>query len=117
MLHNVPAELKALRQWVLAGPEKEPINPHTGGRANVNDPATWGSYEEAYRAARGGRLGFVISANDPYCLIDIDNKLTNPATEAQQARQQKVLEAFNSYTERSVSGRGYHIIIRGKIPH
>ena len=124
MLNNIPGELRSLAQWVIADmtvdpttgqPKKHPLNPRTGQLANVTDPATWGTFEEAIRTG-SKHVGFVLSPSDPYCIIDLDNKPSKPATDEQLQRHYKILEAFNSYTERSTSGRGYHVIVRGRIP-
>lgn len=114
MLHNIPIELRALPQWVCAGADKVPLSPRTGQAASVTDPATWGTYEEAIRAGYK-HVGFVLASWDPYCIIDLDNKPEKPLTEEQWNRHQKILTAFDSYTERSASGRGYHIIVKGKL--
>lgn len=117
MYHNIPEELRAYPHWVLVGENKQPINPHTKRPADVNYPATWSDFNTAVREANGGHIGFVLTGNDPYCLIDLDNKVTNPATPEQLARHEKILQVFDSFTERSVSGRGYHIIVKGAIPN
>ncbi len=114
MWENIPQELKRLPQWVAVGPDREPLNPVTLGFASVSMPNTWGTFLEA--CSTGSYIGFVITANDPYCMIDIDDKLSDPATPEEKERQVKILEAFQSYTERSVSKRGYHIIIKATIP-
>ena len=115
MLNNIPGELRLLRQWVVASmPSKLPLNPTTGQAADVTNPATWGTFEDAART--GKPVGFVLSPDDPYCIIDLDNKPQRPATPEQLVRHHKILDAFDSYTERSVSGHGYHIIVRGRIP-
>ena len=116
MYHNIPEELRAYNQWVLVGANKEPINPVTKRRADVTIPSTWADFSTAVQEANGCHIGFVLTVNDPYCLIDLDNKVTNPATPEQLARHEKILQVFDSFTERSVSGRGYHIIVRGSIP-
>ena len=82
--------------------------------ASVTDPATWGTFEEAHRT--GMLVGFVLSPADPYAIIDLDNKADNPVTADEWRRHVKILEAFDSYTELSTSGRGYHIVIRGALP-
>lgn len=115
MLQNIPIELRALPQWVCAGADKIPVSPRTGQAASVTDPATWGTFEEACRTGFK-HVGFVLAAWDPYCIIDLDNKPEKPLTEEQWQRHQKILTAFDSYTERSASGRGYHIIVKGKLP-
>lgn len=124
MLNNIPSELRALAQWVIADmspdpetglPKKHPLNPRTGQLADVTDYRTWGTFEDALHTG-AKHIGFVLSPNDPFCIIDLDNKPHKPATPEQLARHHKILDSFNSYTERSVSGHGYHIIVRGNIP-
>lgn len=115
MRQNIPQELRALHQWVCAGTNKLPLNPRTGQMASVTDSNTWGSFEEA--CATGlPYIGFVLTPQDPYTIIDLDNKPEKPATPEQLQRHTKILEAFASYTERSASGHGYHIIVKGRIP-
>lgn len=109
MINNIPMELRQLPQWVCAGPDKIPINPRTKHRAEVDDPSTWATFDEA-AAAGFNHVGFVLCSNDPYTIIDLDA----PLDEAQWARHEKILQAFDSYTERSQSGNGYHIIVRGQ---
>lgn len=124
MLNNIPGELRSLPQWVIADmtldpetnlPKKHPLNPRTGQLADVTNPATWGTFEQAIKTGRK-HIGFVLAPSDPFTIIDLDNKPHKPATPEQLARHYKILEAFNSYTERSTSGTGYHIIIKGGIP-
>lgn len=115
MWNNIPMELRSLPQWVCAGPDKVPLSPRTGQPASVIDPSTWGTFDEAVRAGMP-HIGFVLTEQDPYTIIDLDNKPTKPCTPEQWARHQKILEAFDSYTERSASGTGYHIIIKGRVP-
>lgn len=115
MRNNIPMELRALPQWVCAGPDKVPLSPRTGQPASVTDPNTWATFEEAVRTGMK-HVGFVLAEWDPYTIIDLDNKPSKPCTPEQWARHQKILEAFDSYTERSASGTGYHIIVKGRIP-
>lgn len=115
MYENIPAELKALPQWVIVGADRGPVDPKTGRPAKTNDWTTWSTYEHACSVATRG-IGFVFTPWDPYCLIDIDDKPHNPPNDEQRARQLKVFEVFQSYAERSQSGRGCHIIIKGTIP-
>lgn len=115
MLNNIPLELRQLPQWVCANADKIPISPRTGMPASVTDPASWGTFEEAVRSGFK-HVGFVLAEWDPYAIIDLDNKPEKPLTEEQWQRHQAILTAFESYTERSASGRGYHIIVRGKLP-
>lgn len=115
MWNNIPMELRALPQWVVASADKVPLSPRTGQPASVTDPNTWATFEEAVRTGMK-HVGFVLTEWDPYTIIDLDNKPSKPCTPEQWARHQKILEAFDSYTERSASGTGYHIIVKGRIP-
>lgn len=114
MRNNIPLELRALPQWVVSNKNKIPYTPRTGTPASVTDPATWGTYEEAIQS-RFEYVGFVLTTWDDYTIIDLDNKPDKPATPEEWARHEKILNAFDSYTERSASGTGYHIIVRGKV--
>lgn len=111
MLDNIPGELRLLNQWVTSGSNKMPINPRTGQAASVTDPNTWASFIEA---RQGGyqHVGFVLTCDDPYTIIDLDK----PLTAEQAERHRRVYAAFNSYAELSQSGNGIHIIVKGRVP-
>lgn len=115
MKNNIPLELRQLPQWVAATADKVPVNPKTRQLASPTDPTTWGTFEQACSVGLP-HVGFVLSPDDPYAIIDLDDKPSKPATPEQKLRHSRILEAFDSYTERSSSGTGYHIIVRGKVP-
>lgn len=112
---RIPAELKALPQWVAwdlrtrdgqPKPTKVPINPMSGELAKTNDPGTWGTFAQAVQASeRFSGVGFVFTANDPYFGVDLD-----------EGADAAWVEKFDSYAERSQSGKGFHIIGRGAVP-
>ncbi len=124
MYNNIPDEMKFLNQWLVwryeetqgAKPTKVPYCPRTGLHADVSDPATWCSFNEAVNAVKAGSsysgIGFVFTANDPYTGIDLDVTQDPDLL----ARQHKIYAAFNSYSEFSPSGKGLHIIIKANIP-
>jgi primase-polymerase (primpol)-like protein len=114
--NNIPAELRALPQWVVANENKIPHNPRTGATASVVNPATWGTYEEACKANHFKHIGFVLADHNNLTIIDLDDKPDRPASPEQKELQKRILAEFQSYTERSQSGTGYHIIVRGHIP-
>lgn len=117
-LANLPDELRALHQWVCAKASKRPINPHTGRAASVTKPATWGTFDEATAAAKRYSLphvGFVLTATDPFCIVDLDDKPDNPASDEDREAFKQIIATLDSYTERSQSGTGYHIIVKGHI--
>lgn len=121
---RIPEELRQLRQWVVwqyqetegGKPTKVPYQASGPTLASVTNPATWASFDDCIAAlelAKGqlNGLGFVFTEQDAYTGIDLD------ATEdaAIYERQQKVYQEFDSYSERSVSGKGLHIIIKAKL--
>lgn len=122
MLDNIPIELRQLKQWVVADmsikdsgdPKKTPLNPVTGAFAAVDDPSTWGTFEQA--VATGKPVGFVLTKSDPYCIIDLDDKVSNPASDIEKERFSLIVNQFQTYTEISTSGRGAHLIVKGSIP-
>jgi hypothetical protein len=114
MFENLPPELKVLPQWCIAGSDRSPINPKTGKAARVNDPNTWGTFEDA--AKWGKPLGFIFAKTDPFVVIDLDDKEYDPCPPEEKEVHKKIVTSFASYAEISTSGRGYHIIARGKLP-
>lgn len=121
---NLPQEMRSLPQWLVwryvateRGMTKIPICANTGGKASVTDPSTWVTFETAVAAAsRYNGIGFVLTPTDPFVIIDLDNKPEHPCTPEQLARHQRIYDAFESYTELSVSGTGVHIIVKGEFP-
>jgi primase-polymerase (primpol)-like protein len=115
-------ELKKLPVWVNWKLEerdgkktKVPYNPRTGGKAQSNNPDTWATFDYAQsQAADYSGVGFMFA--DGICGIDIDNKTGSPELDKQA---ETVIKLMDTYTERSPSGTGYHIIFKcdmSKIP-
>jgi hypothetical protein len=117
--------IRDLRQWVCwrieereAKPTKVPFSPLTGFLASSTDPETWASYSEAVKASKEqgyGGIGFVFTAEDELCGVDLDGCL-NPETGEIEPWAQEVIEELDSYTEISPSGRGVHVLVRGELP-
>jgi hypothetical protein len=122
---NIPQEMRQYSQWVLwkfedrdaSKPTKVPYSPVTHKHAKVNDPQSWGTFEQCVEILRApgwyDGLGFVLTEQDPYAFIDLDS------TKGEQSaieRQIKIYNEFDSYAERSPSGDGLHIIVKGSIP-
>lgn len=123
---HIPAELKALKQWVCwKGEEapggklrKLPVNPRTGGGAMSNNPDTWTDFETAVRAsAKYNGVGFMFAP--PYFGVDIDN-VSSEIEGFRAGEDDNIVSEFVhtlcSYTEYSQSGNGIHIICRGSLP-
>ncbi|CAB4194446.1 Protein of unknown function DUF3987) [uncultured Caudovirales phage] len=128
--NRLPEELCWTAQWCVAGPDDNGKyrvpNTVVGNRlrhADPTDPRSWGDFETAREFTEvypAYGLGFVLSSADPYVCIDLDiknaNNEPNPlkwTSEEIIARHHKIIEAFDSYTERSASGQGFHIWLRG----
>ncbi len=111
---SIPECFRKLRAWVLHGNDKEPYQ-QDGRKAEVNNPATWCTFEEAVRAYEaGGHDGIGLMRTSDFVFIDLDGCAADP--EPDWAR--KITEALTGYAymERSVSGKGMHIITRGQVP-
>jgi primase-polymerase (primpol)-like protein len=124
---EIPAALKERPQWVAWRYErpnnkwtKVPINPHTGGKADATNPATWGPFETALAryqdpTALLDGIGYVFAAADEFAGIDLDD-CRDPTTGTVAAWAQADLNALDSYTEVSPSGTGVKVFVRGKLP-
>lgn len=128
--NRIPAELKRYAQFVVwryefrdsnPKPTKVPFSARTLRHASATDSSTWATFEEAVAAcapkADGTTsgfdgIGFVFTENDPFAGIDLD-AANHPSI---IDRQNAIFIAFDSYSERSPSGNGLHIIVRGKVP-
>jgi hypothetical protein len=122
MINNIPNELKDYNQFVVwkfdgvdakGKPIKVLFDHRTGFKAKSNDPRTWVSFEEAVAGSDDYEgIGFVITADDPFCCIDLD------ATddEAKQELQTQIYNSIQGYSEISPSGEGAHLWCRAAIP-
>lgn len=119
----IPIELRARPQWVVWKHErrkggkwtKVPYRVDARTPASTTDPRTWGTFEQAIaRAAEAQGTGYVFSADDPFCGIDLDDCRDPASGEVHPAAAGIVLE-LDSYTEISPSGTGLHIIVRAAL--
>jgi putative DNA primase/helicase len=114
-LEKISYELKALPQWALTEKETKEPYPVAGNRkkrASCNDQADWSTFENAVNALQHSDrfvgIAFAITRNDCYAIIDLDKAFVNGEL-TPQARD--IINRFNSYTEKSLSGTGIHIVI------
>lgn len=90
---------------------KTPKNPHTGGNAKSNEPSTWADFDMAHEGfEKFGGNGFGFELGGGYAGIDIDGCIDDSGQISDMAG--KIIERMNSYTEKSPSGRGIHILCR-----
>lgn len=113
----IPEEMKALPRWVCTWKtSKIPMQARQRKAASSTDPSTWAWYDEALAAVQDGtydNVGFVFDG-DGIVGIDIDagfdeDGLLSPLSV-------DCMRACNSFTEKSRSGRGIHIYVRGTLP-
>lgn len=123
---GIPQELKQRPQWVnwryaltdKGKWTKHPCNPLHGGKSKSTDLMTWDSFEvvlEAYERGKYDGVGFMFCSGDPYTGVDLD-KCRDPETGEVERWAAEIVGYLDSYTELSPSGRGLHIITRGKAP-
>lgn len=128
---EIPIEMRILKQWGLFHkvwqPEKNkytkiPIDPYSGGAGKSNDSSTWSDFVTALNAmehfADADGLAFYFSSG--YIGIDIDHIGNDIKSYLEGDREDNIVEEFisstQSYTERSMSKEGIHIIAKGKLP-
>lgn len=115
-LHALPPQMTSRPQWVIAGPDKIPLNPRTGQRADPTDPRTGAPFAEAVAAAetRNYSVGFILTREAGITCIDLDHCIGDDGELAPDAAA--IVAATDSYTERSRSRRGVHILALGELP-
>jgi hypothetical protein len=119
----IPAELRALPQWVVWRREqrdgkatKVPYDAVDPQRlASSTDPDTWSAYTYAVKAVERGAadgIGFVFAPHDPFCGLDFDDCVHGGEIDPYVRR---VVRLLDSYGELSPSGTGLHVIARAEL--
>ena len=131
MYEYIPEELKHLKNWVcwkaIPAPKKDdpdhiskiPINPYTGGQAQSNNPETWSDFGTAVERSRQfSGIGFIFNGSG-YFGIDIDGK-ADDLKAFDSGDNNNIIGEFvhtlQSYSEKSQSETGIHIICKGALP-
>ena len=116
-LNNIPDELKNLPQWVCTkGCSKVPMDAKTTCTASSTNPITWSSFNIVREVVERGwydYVGFVFNDNG-IIGIDIDDGYGEDGFMSELAAD--IIGKCGSYTEKSKSGRGFHILLRGDLP-
>lgn len=117
MFEAIPAEIKAIPRWVCAwNGSKIPMQAAQKKAASSTNPDTWTDYETAENAVRNGiydYVGFVFH-DDGIIGIDVDCGFDGDGLLSDVGRD--IINLCRSYTEKSRSGRGVHVLLRGKLP-
>ena len=116
-LLNIPQEIRSLNQWVCSRADsKMPMRAMMSIPASSTDPNTWSSFDVALNAVTNGRydhIGFVFNDNG-IVGVDIDDGYDDEGFLSPLAAD--IIGKCQSYTEKSKSGRGVHILLRGNLP-
>lgn len=125
--NNIPEEMKAVNHWVCyritekdGKKVKMPISAKTGKAASTTEADTWTDFNTAVKYCETNHqnvsgIGFVFSDNDDIVGIDFDDCLDTDGNLINGAIQE-IVTRNTSYIERSVSGTGLHVYLRGKLP-
>jgi len=114
---NIPSELTELSQWVCAWKNsKIPMKAYEKKAAASSDSDTWSRFDIAKAAVENGTydyLGFVFSDNG-IVGIDLDAGFDDDGFLSPTAVD--IVKTCKSYTEKSRSGRGIHVLVKGTLP-
>jgi len=115
-LNNIPQEIKNLKQWVCTrGDSKVPMCAEVNCAASSTDESLWSSFDTARASVEQGYydyVGFVFN-NNGIVGIDIDDGYDDGLMSELAA---DIIGKCKSYTEKSKSGRGFHILLYGDLP-
>ena len=121
--NNIPEEIKTINNWSLWKLEKrnDKTTKHPyqidGVMAKVNVPSTWTTFDkviETYIHREGvySGIGFNLLGSG-VTIIDLDHCIDNGKMSDEA---QTIIDFMGSYTEKSQSGTGVHILAKGNIP-
>lgn len=119
--------LKSIPQWIgwnaeqRPGADKQtkvPKNPHNGGNAQSNNPATWATANKAWSAVQRHSwtgMGFVFTLKAGFVGVDLDDCF-EPGAKKLKPWPRDIYHMLGGFTECSPSGNGLHIFVKGDIP-
>lgn len=117
MFERIPEEIKKLNQWVcIKADSKIPLNPYTGFAASSTNSTTWSDFDTAVKCIEQGHvsnIGFVFNGCN-IVGIDIDKGFDSEGFLSDIGSD--IIGKCHSYTEKSRSGRGFHILVKGNLP-
>lgn len=116
-LNNIPEALKNLNQWVCTrGDRKIPMRADINDVASSTDESSWSCFDTARASVECGNneyVGFVFNDNG-IVGIDIDDGYDEDGFLSPLAAD--IIGRCKSYTEKSKSGTGFHILLYGDLP-
>lgn len=120
---TIPEELRAVHAWVLWRKvwredkqkfDKVPTQIN-GYPASITNRAHFSAFAHAlaaYQLGVGDGLGFCFTGDDDFVFVDLDGAVANGAWNPQHL---PILQAFPTWAELSQSGKGLHLICRGRL--
>ena len=127
-LHNttIPWAIKDIAQWLIAGEDKKPHsatkppNEDISRGDDATNPKNWSSFHVAQDAAltrgAGWRPGLCLTRETKITLIDLDKSVSASGTLTPEAAAIVARFEDAAYIEKSCSGKGIHILVRGTLP-
>ena len=116
-LANIPQDMKSSPQWVgfrIMGEDKTPYvadAPHR--KASSTDQNTWRTFETAVAGLRTGVFHAIAYAlNGDFIGVDLDDCFDGDRLKDYAA---EIVKRCSSYAEKSFSGTGIHILMKGVI--
>lgn len=130
MYEHIPAELRPLKHWGLyeriwqeekGKYTKIPYSALTGTKTSSTDHSQWVTFDEAMKALEAYSLdGLGFFFGDGYVGVDVDHIGADldrlEAGDITDNTAYEFMSTCKSYTEKSMSGTGIHIIIKGELP-
>ncbi|MFA9477112.1 hypothetical protein ACERK3_02275 [Phycisphaerales bacterium AB-hyl4] len=122
-LINLPDELVNRPQWVTWRSErgtKIPYSPTRRGRAKVNDPSTWGTFDQALQQFLDKQgdddqftgMGYVFSDDDPFVGFDLDDCVSGDVIHPDAMA---LINSLDGYAEISPSQTGVKVWVKGAL--
>lgn len=131
---RIPSELKAQKRWCVCGPSLDPERPKAPQtvtasghyRASPTNPKDWVDFETAANYAykfTDAHIGYVLQQGDGLTCIDMDvknafncpDKPNEWTSQDALNRMWAIVQRFECYTEKSRSGYGLHIWVKGEV--
>lgn len=120
---RIPDDLIALDQWVTWRNEngtKVPYRADGRGRAKVNDPGTWFTFQAALQSfadrldtpEQFTGIGFVFTEDDDFVGIDLDDCVNGDEI---KPSARAIIDLLNGYAEISPSLTGVKVWVRGRL--
>jgi hypothetical protein len=122
---NIPLAMRERNQWMLTDRNKAPLAWDWGEERTYAGSKTRPDQLMSFATARslaeseGLGIGYITSTADPFTIIDLDFK-DDKVYDAEAADiKRSLLDGAHgsSYIESSMSGKGYHIVVRGKLAY